>query len=150
MFLIECEGEVVAGSINALQGDRLLAFFATYDPAAARASPGIMLMTHYIMWAFDNGITEVDFLRGEETYKFEFANTSVALDVFLTGRTIVGSSMLAAHRLWMVASQRFTGDRGAIQKPMIGSAYFTEKGTPRDASKAATGKAATGRRVRAN
>ena len=122
---------MVAGSINAVHGNRLLAFFATYDPVVARASPGIMLMTHYIRWALDNGITEIDFLRGEEIYKFEFANTVVTLDVFLAGRTIVGGSIVAAYRLW-VAAQRFANSRKQEPKPMIGSAYFTEKGTPRD------------------
>jgi CelD/BcsL family acetyltransferase involved in cellulose biosynthesis len=131
IVVLECGDQVVAGSINAVHGNRLLAFFATYDPVVARASPGIMLMTHYIRWALDNGITEIDFLRGEEIYKFEFANTVVTLDVFLAGRTIVGGSIVAAYRLW-VAAQRFANSRKQEPKPMIGSAYFTEKGTPRD------------------
>jgi CelD/BcsL family acetyltransferase involved in cellulose biosynthesis len=130
MVVLECGGEVVAGSINAVQGNRLFAFFATYDPAVARASPGIMLMTRYIKWAFDSGITEIDFLRGEEVYKFEFANKVVTLDVFLTSRTVFGACVLAAYRLWN-AAQRLTNSRKPEQPPMIGSAYFTEKGTPR-------------------
>jgi CelD/BcsL family acetyltransferase involved in cellulose biosynthesis len=133
IVVLECDGEVVAGSINAIQGNRLLAFFATYNPVVARASPGIMLMTHYIKWAFDNGITEVDFLRGEEVYKFEFANRLVTLDGFLAGRTVIGALVLAAHGLWN-AARRFAKAPKPVQAPTIGSAYFTEKGTPRDAS----------------
>lgn len=134
IVVLECNGEVVAGSINAIQGNRLLAFFAMYDPVVARASPGIMLMTHYIKWAFDNGITEIDFLRGEEVYKFEFANTVVTLDVFLGSKTVVGALMLAAHRAWNTARQKFVKSPEPAQTPAIGSAYFTEKGTPRDVS----------------
>jgi CelD/BcsL family acetyltransferase involved in cellulose biosynthesis len=137
IVVLECDGEVVAGSINAIQGNRLMAFFATYDPVVARASPGIMLMTHYIKWAFDNGITEVDFLRGEEVYKFEFANTFVTLDGFLASRTVIGALVLAAHGLWNAARRSAKAPK-PVETPTIGSAYFTEKGTPRDASSRVT------------
>jgi CelD/BcsL family acetyltransferase involved in cellulose biosynthesis len=130
IMVLECGDQVIAGSINAVRGNRLMAFFATYDPIVAWASPSIMLMTHYIRWALDHGITDIDFLRGEEVYKYEFANTVVMLEVFLSGRTIIGTSMVAAYRLW-VAAQRFANLRKDEQKPTIGSAYFTEKGTPR-------------------
>jgi CelD/BcsL family acetyltransferase involved in cellulose biosynthesis len=140
IVVLECDGEVVAGSINAVHGGRLLAFFATYDPVVARASPGIMLMTHYIRWAFDNGITEIDFLRGEEVYKFEFANSVVTLDVFLAGRSAVGAALLAAYRLG-TAARRIVRPAKTVEAPAIGSAYFTEKGTRRDvATKPATAK----------
>jgi CelD/BcsL family acetyltransferase involved in cellulose biosynthesis len=137
IVVMECGDQVVAASINAVQGKRLLAFFATYDPVVARASPGIMLMTHYIRWALDNGISEIDFLRGEEVYKFEFANHVVELDVFVAGRSAVGAAVLAAYRLWAVARRYRTSGKEA-PKPAIGSAYFTEKGTLREAAPAKT------------
>jgi CelD/BcsL family acetyltransferase involved in cellulose biosynthesis len=127
----ECDGKLIAGSINAVHGGRLMAYFATYDPSVARASPGIMLMTDYIKWSLDNGIKEIDFLRGNETYKFEFATDSLILNSFVARKTLVGAAMLTAHRLW-VNSRRQTDDKEVKQQPVVGSAYFTEKGNPRE------------------
>jgi CelD/BcsL family acetyltransferase involved in cellulose biosynthesis len=138
IVVLECDGQVVAGSINAVQGNRLLAYFATYDPVVARASPGIMLMTHYIRWGLDHGITEIDFLRGEEVYKFEFANTVITLDAFLAGRTIAGQWVLRLYRLWEAARRLRRSSIKEDPKPAIGSAYFTEKGTPRGSARTKT------------
>jgi len=136
IMVLECDERVVAGSINAVHGGRLLAYFATYDPAVARASPGIMLMTHYIRWGLDNGITEIDFLRGEEVYKFEFANAAITLDAFLAGRTVAGRCVVQLYRLRNAARRLSRSSTGDNQKPTIGSAYFTEKGTPRSPARA--------------
>ena len=71
VFLIECEGNIIAGSVNALQDNRMLALFARYDPAFKRASPGILLMTEYTKWAFDKGIEEIDYLLGAEPVQIQ-------------------------------------------------------------------------------
>lgn len=107
----------------------MLAVFATYDPVVARASPGIMLMTEYTKWAFDHGITVVDYLCGEETYKFEFANSHLILNSFVASKTIVGSCLLASYRLW---NRYANGKANNIEMPSIGSAYFTYKGNARN------------------
>jgi CelD/BcsL family acetyltransferase involved in cellulose biosynthesis len=142
IVVLECDGWVVAGSVNAVQGNRLLAYFATYDPAVARASPGIMLMAHYIRWALDNGITEVDFLRGEEVYKFEFANTAITLDVFLAGRTVAGRWIVRLYRARNAMRRLSRSSSNDGPGPTIGSAYFTEKGTPRVPARKTEGVAA--------
>ena len=40
------------------------------DPTYAALSPGWVLVGRLIQWAIDAGRTEVDFLRGDEDYKF--------------------------------------------------------------------------------
>lgn len=125
IFVIEdAAGTIIAGSVNAVQGDKMLALFATYDPDYERASPGILLMTDYTKWAFDNGIVEIDYLLGAEPYKFRFANRKLRLHIFVAARTMMGRIALAIYC--------------KVQRPddpdaLIGSAYRTEKGTERGA-----------------
>ncbi len=95
MFSIHCDDAIVAGSVNIVNGTHMQAFFAAYDPKFDRASPGTLVMVEYIRWAFDNGITEVDFLCGEEEYKFKFANAQTDLASFVGARTLVGRIALA-------------------------------------------------------
>src|SRR5262249_40019790 len=120
----------VAASINAVHGRILLAYFAVYDAAFARASPGILLMTEYTRWAFDAGLTKVDYLRGEETYKFEFANNVVSLNSYTKAMTYIGVMSLTFHRLWRLARRRMTSRR-MLKAPDIGSAYSTKAGNIR-------------------
>lgn len=95
LFSIHCGDVLVAGSVNIMAGTRMQAFFAAYDPRFDRASPGTLVMVEYLMWAFDRGIMEVDFLCGEEEYKFKFANTKIDLGSYVGAKTVVGKFALA-------------------------------------------------------
>ncbi len=95
VFSIHCGAALVAGSVNIVSGTHMQAFFAAYDPKFDRASPGTLVMVEYIIWAFDNGIAEVDFLCGEEEYKFKFANAQTDLASFVGARTLIGNVALA-------------------------------------------------------
>jgi len=95
LFSIHCGDTVVAGSLNIVTGTHMQAFFSAYDPQFDRASPGTLVMVEYLMWAFDKGMTEVDFLCGEEEYKFKFANAQVDLVSFVGARTLIGKLALA-------------------------------------------------------
>jgi CelD/BcsL family acetyltransferase involved in cellulose biosynthesis len=135
IFVIECGGEVIAGSVNVVQDDRMMAFLSAYDPRFERASPGINLMTEYTRWAFDHGITVVDYLRGGEPYKFEFANAVVELTSMVKGRTVLGISAVAGFRLFAAVKRKVeclrpgSGARSTI--PSYGGAYLTQSGKSR-------------------
>ena len=131
VFLVTRDESVVAASINAVQGKALLAYFAVYDAAFARASPGILLMTEYTRWAFDSGLTKVDYLRGEEGFKFEFANDAVQLNSYIEAETYSGHAALTLHRLWQ-SSYRLVASRQMPNHPEIGSAYATKAGNLRN------------------
>ncbi len=135
IFAIECGGEIVAGSVNVVQNDRMMAFFSAYDPRYERASPGISLMTEYTRWAFDHGITVVDYLRGSEAYKFEFANAAVELTSVVKGCTVLGRSVLAGQGLLTAAKRRLecfrSGPTPPSAIPSYGGAYLTQSGMPR-------------------
>jgi CelD/BcsL family acetyltransferase involved in cellulose biosynthesis len=120
VFILECDGQPVAVSINILQNQVMLAFFATYDPRFERGSPGIVLMTEYTMWAFDRGIQTVDYLRGEEAYKFRFANVAVQMSSLIAAKTPLGALGLMAYRL--------KTRNKAVERSALGTAYRTPSG----------------------
>lgn len=95
VFSIHCGETLVAGSLNIVNGARMQAFFAAYDPAFDRASPGTLVMVEYLTWAFDHGMAEVDFLCGEEQYKFKFATAHTDLASYVGARTWIGRIALA-------------------------------------------------------
>jgi CelD/BcsL family acetyltransferase involved in cellulose biosynthesis len=131
-FVIRCGGEVVAGAINATHGKRVWAYFSAYDPKFQRVSPGILLMTEYTRRALDDGFEEVDYLRGNETYKFEFATMHARLSRFTGAATLLGRLALAAVRLQTALQARRAGQPGAAgDLETIGGAYVTKNGASR-------------------
>jgi CelD/BcsL family acetyltransferase involved in cellulose biosynthesis len=54
--------------------DRFVFYQAGYDPQWRRRSVGTVLLGHIISDCFKDGVTEFDFLRGTEDYKFNWAN----------------------------------------------------------------------------
>lgn len=134
-FVIRCGGKIVAGAINATHGKRVWAYFSAYDSQFQRVSPGILLMTEYTQRALDEGFEEVDYLRGNETYKFEFATTYARLSRFTGAVTLPGRLALSAVRL-QTALRRRAGQLPAAAGELetIGSAYVTKNGASRIAS----------------
>ena len=100
LFLLECGGKIAAASINFVYANRLEAYLTSYDPAFERASPGTILIVDYAQWSFDQGLTHVDLLRGDEAFKFRMANAETLLNSFEGARTLVGNMALLGHR-WL-------------------------------------------------
>lgn len=131
-FVIHCNGEIVAGAVNAVHGKCVWAFFSAYDPKFQRASPGILLMTEYTRRAFNEGFEEIDYLRGHETYKYEFATTHARSSRYTGAATLRGRLALSAIRLQAALQERRAGGVGmAGEFGMIGSAYVTRNGASR-------------------
>jgi CelD/BcsL family acetyltransferase involved in cellulose biosynthesis len=100
LFLLECGGRIAAASINFVYSGRMEAYLTAYDAAFDRASPGTILIVEYARWSFDRGLTHVDFLRGEEAFKFRMANADTTLSSFTGARTLVGQVAVSGHR-WL-------------------------------------------------
>lgn len=100
IFLLEVGGKIAAASVNFVYDGRMEAYFTAYDAAYERASPGTILIVEYAMWSFDRCLTLVDFLRGEEAFKFRLANTETVLDSFAGSRSMVGQLAISGHR-WL-------------------------------------------------
>ncbi len=100
IFLLECGGKIAAASVNFVYRGRMEAYFTAYDAAYDRASPGTILIVEYARWSFDRGLNYVDFLRGEEPFKFRLANNEILLTSFSGARTLVGQMAISGHR-WL-------------------------------------------------
>jgi CelD/BcsL family acetyltransferase involved in cellulose biosynthesis len=100
IFLLECGGKVAAASVNFVYAGRMEAYFTAYDAAFDRASPGTILIVEYARWSFDRGLSHVDFLRGEEAFKFRMANGETLLSSFAGARTLMGQVAVSGHR-WL-------------------------------------------------
>jgi CelD/BcsL family acetyltransferase involved in cellulose biosynthesis len=111
LFLLTCGDRMAAVSVNFVRGDRMQAYMTSYDPAFDRASPGTILIVRYTRWAFDNGLRQVDLLRGDEPFKARLANTEISLGSYVGGRTAIGRATLAAHR-WR---SRLRGEGSAVR-----------------------------------
>lgn len=103
IFVLERDDVIIALSVNFVQGDTMMAFLTTYDPAVERGSPGMVLMVDYIKWAADHGLTTVDFLCGDEDFKGRFATQTVMLTSITGSRTMLGHAALLADQLVFVA-----------------------------------------------
>ncbi|HEY4040353.1 MAG TPA: GNAT family N-acetyltransferase [Rhodopila sp.] len=100
IFLLECGGKIAAASVNFVYAGRMEAYFTAYDASFDRASPGTILIVEYARWSFDRKLAHVDFLRGEEAFKFRMANAETMLSSFSGARTLVGQVAVSGHR-WL-------------------------------------------------
>jgi CelD/BcsL family acetyltransferase involved in cellulose biosynthesis len=100
IFLLECGDRIAAASVNFVYAGRMEAYFTAYDAEFDRASPGTILIVEYARWSFDRGLAHVDFLRGEEAFKFRLANAETVLSSFSGARTLMGQIAVSGHRWW--------------------------------------------------
>jgi CelD/BcsL family acetyltransferase involved in cellulose biosynthesis len=100
IFLLECNDKIAAASFNFVYAGRMEAYFTAYDATFERASPGTILIVEYARWSFDRGLAHVDFLRGEEAFKFRMANAETVLSSFSGARTLMGQMAVSGHR-WL-------------------------------------------------
>jgi CelD/BcsL family acetyltransferase involved in cellulose biosynthesis len=107
IFVLDCGGRTAAVSFNFVYGRRMEAYYTAYDAAFERASPGTILIVEYAQWSFDRGLTTVDFLRGEEAFKFRMANAETILSTISGARTLVGHIAMSGHR-WLSRRRRRT------------------------------------------
>ncbi|AWN36557.1 GNAT family N-acetyltransferase [Methylobacterium radiodurans] len=117
VFVLECDGAPVAASINFVQGGTLMAFVTTYDPDFERASPGLVLMIDYIVWAFDHGLHTVDFLCGDEGFKGRFGTQCLTLGSLMGARTLPGVAAHLLDRGGRGLSRRLAARRTAPAEP---------------------------------
>lgn len=99
IFQLNCAKQVTAASMNFIYHNRMEAYFTAFDAAFDRASPGTILIVDYVMWSFDRKLKYVDFLRGEEAFKFRLANAETVLTSYSGANTLVGRLALSGHRL---------------------------------------------------
>jgi CelD/BcsL family acetyltransferase involved in cellulose biosynthesis len=70
-YFLTFDGEAVASVLNFDLGGRLFMYNSGYDPQYAHYAVGLMSKTLLIRDAIEQGRTTVDFMRGDESYKYD-------------------------------------------------------------------------------
>jgi CelD/BcsL family acetyltransferase involved in cellulose biosynthesis len=118
LFILTCNGRMVATSFNFVYRDRMEAYFTAYDAAFERASPGTILIVDYAQWSFDRGLHHVDFLRGEEPFKFRMSNAETVISNFSGARTLMGHVAVSGHRWLARRRQKATPALAQVLEPV--------------------------------
>jgi CelD/BcsL family acetyltransferase involved in cellulose biosynthesis len=81
-------GRRVAAGIHLETAEGLLYYNAGVDPDARDLSPGVVMVHEYIARALAAGMRRMDFLRGDESYKYEWGAVDEPIQRLLLRRTI--------------------------------------------------------------
>ena len=68
---LQFKGRPVAAVLGFVYRGKLLLYNSGYDPAENALSPGFVMMSEEVRLAIEEGMSEVDFLRGDEKYKYD-------------------------------------------------------------------------------
>lgn len=80
-------GRRIAAGVTFQTADSLLYYNAGVDPEARELSPGVLLVERYVRRALERGLARLDFLRGDEGYKYEWGATDEPIQRLLVRRT---------------------------------------------------------------
>jgi len=72
LHILSCKDEIIAILLNFTYFDRVYFYNSAYNKEFARYSPGLFLFIQSLRQAIDEGKKEVNFLRGDERYKYSF------------------------------------------------------------------------------
>jgi len=86
IHLLLCDGVARAAAFGFETDDAYFYYNSAYDPAAALASPGIVLLSTMIEAEIERGAAVLDFLKGDEPYKIRLGAEPRSLYV-IEGRT---------------------------------------------------------------
>jgi CelD/BcsL family acetyltransferase involved in cellulose biosynthesis len=80
-------GQRIAAGVSFQTADSLLYYNAGVDPGARDLSPGVLMVERYVRRALERGLTRMDFLRGDEAYKYEWGAIDEPIRRLLVRRT---------------------------------------------------------------
>jgi len=80
-------GRRIAAGVSFETPDALLYYNAGVDPDARDLSPGVLMVERYVRRAIERGIRRMDFLRGDEPYKYEWGAVDEPIQRLLVRRT---------------------------------------------------------------
>ena len=80
-------GRRVAAGVTFDDGQSVYYYNAGVEPDARELSPGVVMVALYIQRAIELGRTRLDFLRGDEPYKYEWGGVDAPIERLLVQRT---------------------------------------------------------------
>lgn len=72
LYCLYFEGEIIAALYAFEQNRKVYCYLSGFNPRFERLSPGKVILGHTIENAIRAGVSEVDFLRGSESYKYQW------------------------------------------------------------------------------
>jgi CelD/BcsL family acetyltransferase involved in cellulose biosynthesis len=75
LAFLDVDSKPAAAYLSFLYLNRLWVYNSGLDRAFMEFSPGWVLLGHLLKWANETGISEFDFMRGDEEYKYRFGAT---------------------------------------------------------------------------
>ena len=79
-------GRRVAACVSFDTGDACMYYNAGVDPDARELSPGVVMVERLVQRALDRGVGRLDFLRGDEPYKYEWGAVDQPIQRLLVRR----------------------------------------------------------------
>jgi CelD/BcsL family acetyltransferase involved in cellulose biosynthesis len=90
LSFLACGTRRIGAGIHFDDGHTLSYYNAGIDPDARDLSPGVLLVAHYVQTAIAAGRRRLDFLRGDESYKYEWGAVDEPIERILVTRTPAG------------------------------------------------------------
>ena len=107
LWLLELDGRPAAAWYGFRFGGVEHYYQSGRDPAFDHLSAAFVLLAHTIRAAFDDGVTEYRFGRGQDPYKYRFTDTDPGLETIAATRgPVAAAALLAARRAYPLAKRR--------------------------------------------
>jgi CelD/BcsL family acetyltransferase involved in cellulose biosynthesis len=104
LYRLFVDGRAIAAVYGIEAGRRFYYYQSGYDPAWAARSPGMVLVGRTVEDAHAHGLTDYDFLRGEEPYKLDWAaDRRETCAVRLRAPSLRAGTAEAAEEAWRAA-----------------------------------------------
>jgi CelD/BcsL family acetyltransferase involved in cellulose biosynthesis len=81
-------GRRIAAGVHFQTADGILYYNAGVDPDARDLSPGVVMVYAYVQRALATGLRRMDFLRGDEPYKYEWGSVDEPIQRLLVRRKV--------------------------------------------------------------
>ena len=89
LAFLTVDGRRIAACVSFETADSVLYYNAGVDPDARELSPGVVMIERLVRRALEHGATRLDFLRGNEPYKYEWGAVDEPIQRLLVRRTLV-------------------------------------------------------------
>jgi CelD/BcsL family acetyltransferase involved in cellulose biosynthesis len=106
LWVLELDGRPAAAWYGFRVGSVETYYQAGRDPSFDDLSVGFVLLVHTIRSALDDGVSEYRFGRGDESYKYRFANEDRGVETVAVAPGVIGSGVLRALAACRNAARR--------------------------------------------
>ncbi|MDD4616427.1 MAG: GNAT family N-acetyltransferase [Alphaproteobacteria bacterium] len=96
---LKCGDKIIACHLGFVKNNALSLYMTSYDEAFSRFSPGLLLIAETIKEAIDEGLGELDYMRGEEEYKLRFCSGHRLLSDYIDGHSLLGRAAVGINRI---------------------------------------------------